>query len=589
LFEEITIRGLGVIEAASLELGPGLTVLTGETGAGKTMVMTGLSLLLGGRADAALVRTGARLEVEGRVRVAGSGPLVDRVVEAGGELDDGALILARTVTAEGRSRAHVGGRAVPVGMLAELGEQLVAVHGQHDQQHLRSPALQRELLDSYGAAEVAGPLADYRRTHRELMDVRGRLADLLGAVRERAREADALRLGLDEVAALDPQPGEDTELTAEISRLDHADALRIAAVTAHEALGGEPDSGADATTLVSAARRAVEPMAAHDPRLAELSTRVSEISYLLADVTADLASYSAGIEVDPARLAAANERRAGLARLMRKYGDTIDDVLAWAKDAAQRLAELDSDADTTGALRHREAELRSTLAGHARELSAARVAAAGRLADAIGAELAGLAMGAAELTVSVTQTPAREGDAPAGLEVGGRAVAFGRDGVDEVEFLLAAHPDAPPRPIQRAASGGELSRIMLAVQVALAGADPVATFVFDEVDSGVGGKAAVEVGRRLARLGEVAQVVVVTHLPQVAAFADTHLLVSRAAGSGTRTEVGRLDGADRVRELARMLAGQTDSASAQAHAEELLAAARRPVAAAKPKKSRSRK
>jgi DNA repair protein RecN (Recombination protein N) len=559
VFEEITIRGLGVIEEAVLELGPGLTVLTGETGAGKTMVMTGLGLLLGGRADAGLVRPGGRLFVEGRVRVPAVGPVADRVTEAGGELDDGVLILARTATAEGRSRAHVGGRSAPIGVLAELGEQLVAVHGQHDQQHLRSPALQRELLDRYGGAAVAEPLAAYREAHRELAWVRERLTDLLGRARERAREADALRLGLDEVAGVDPQPGEEAALVTEINRLEHADSLRAAAATAHEALAGEPDSGADAATLLRQARRAVEAMSAHDPQLADLAARATEVSYLLADLIGDLAAYVAGVEVDPARLAAANDRRAALTRLLRKYGDTTAEVLAWANQSALRLAELDSDVDTTAALREREAALQAHLAGQAKLLSAARREAADRLQQAVGAELAGLAMGEARLRVTVRQ-----------IEVGS---GFGPHGADEIEMLLAAHPDAPERPVQRAASGGELSRIMLAVQVALAGVDPVTTFVFDEVDAGIGGRAAIEVGRRLARLAMGAQVVVVTHLPQVAAFADQHLLVSRAQTSGAPTEVRRLDGADRVRELSRMLAGQTDSATAQAHAGELLAVA----------------
>ncbi|HEX3827574.1 MAG TPA: DNA repair protein RecN [Sporichthyaceae bacterium] len=561
MFEEITIRGLGVIEEAVLELGPGLTVLTGETGAGKTMVMTGLGLLLGGRADAGLVRPGSRLVVEGRVRVPAVGPVADRVAEAGGELDDGVLILARTVTAEGRSRAHVGGRSVPVGVLADLGEHLVALHGQHDQQHLRSPALQRELLDRYGGTAVAEPLTAYRAAYQELLGVRERLGDLLGRARERAREADALRLGLAEVAAVNPQPDEESALIAEMGRLEHADALRDAASTAHEILGGEPDSGVDAATLLQRARRALDAMSEHDPQLADLAKRAAEIFYLQADLIGDLASYAAGVEVDPARLAAANDRRAALTRLLRKYGETTGEVVAWANEGALRLAELDSDVDTTAALREREAALQGLLAEQAELLSAARRAAAARLQEAIAAELSGLAMAGAHLSVMVRQIEDRSG--------------FGPHGADEVEMLLAAHSDAPARPVQRAASGGELSRIMLAVQVALAGVDPVATFVFDEVDAGVGGRAALEVGRRLARLAEVAQVVVVTHLPQVAAFADQHLSVSRTQTAGARTEVHRLAGEDRVRELSRMLAGQTDSATAQAHAVELLVAARR--------------
>jgi DNA repair protein RecN (Recombination protein N) len=563
MLEEIRIRDLGVISEATLELGPGLTVLTGETGAGKTMLMTGLALLLGGRGDAALVRPGAaKLVVEGRVRVKPA--VAERVAEAGGELDDDVLILGRTVGADGRSRAQVGGRSAPVALLGELAEQLVAVHGQHDQQHLLRPTRQRELLDQHGGAPLAKALTAYADCHRAWRDVVDRLSELSAAARERAREADGLRLALEEIGELNPQPGEDVTLAAEVSRLAHAEALRAAAGGAHDLLLGDPDGGLDAATLIGQARRAVEAMAGRDPALDELARRVAEVSYLVADVTADLASYAAGVDVDPARLSAAADRQAALSRLLRKYGDTVDEVLAWGAHAALRLAELDSDSDTTAELRGREAALRAELAEHAAKLSAARRKAAASLQKAVAAELAALAMPRARFTVTVGQQQAADG-----LECDGRRVAFGRDGVDEVEMLLAAHPDAPERPIQRAASGGELSRIMLALQVVLAGREPP-TQLFDEVDAGVGGKAAVEVGRRLARLARTAQVIVVTHLPQVAAFADTHVRVERADSA---TTVTRLDDAQRLRELSRMLAGQEDSAAARAHAEELIAAA----------------
>jgi DNA repair protein RecN (Recombination protein N) len=563
VLEEISIRDLGVISEATLELGPGLTVLTGETGAGKTMLMTGLALLLGGRGDAALVRPGAaRLVVEGRVTVKAA--VADRVAEAGGELDDDVLTLGRTVGADGRSRAQVGGRSAPVALLGELAEHLIAVHGQHDQQHLLRPTRQRELLDQHGGAPLAKALTSYQSCHRAWREVTDRLGELSGAVRERAREADGLRLALEEIGALNPQPGEDVTLAAEVSVLAHAEQLRTAAGGAHDLLLGDPDGGLDAATLIGQARRAVEAMAGRDPVLDELARRVAEVSYLVADVTADLASYAAGVDVDPARLAAAADRQAALTRLLRKYGDTVEEMLAWGASCALRLAELDSDTDTSEELRAREAALRAELAEHAAKLSAARRKAATSLERAVAGELAALAMPRARFKVTVL---ARE--APDGLELDGRRVAFGRDGVDEVEMLLAAHPDAPERPIQRAASGGELSRIMLALQVVLAGREPP-TQLFDEVDAGVGGKAAVEVGRRLARLARTAQVIVVTHLPQVAAFADSHVQVER---TDSATTVRRLDDAERLRELSRMLAGQEDSAAARAHAEELIAAA----------------
>ncbi|MBA3744880.1 DNA repair protein RecN [Sporichthya sp.] len=583
MLEEIAIRELGVIDDAVLELGPGLTVLTGETGAGKTMVMTALGLLLGGKADAGLIRAGAeRLSVEGRVRVAADSAAALRAAEAGGELDEAphggaTLILGRTVTAEGRSRAFVGGRSAPVGLLGELAEDLVAVHGQHDQQRLLRPARQRDLLDRYAGDKVAKALAAYRRCFDDLREVRTRLAEITGRGRERAQEADLLRLGLTEIEAVAPEPAEDVTLAAEIERLAHADALRAAASGAHDLLLTDADrTGTDAAALVGEARRTVEAMAAHDPELAELGKRIAELTYLLADVTADLASYAAGIEVDPARLQSAHERLADLGRLQRKIrerfsggllggaapqlnGDTVDEVLTWAQAASERLLELDADTDTTAELRADEARLDAQRSAAAADLTKARTKAAGRLAKAVTEELAGLAMAKASFTVAV------------------RPTEFGRDGADEIELLLAPHPGAPERAIQRSASGGELSRIMLALQVVLAGADPVPTFVFDEVDAGVGGKAAVEVGRRLAALARSSQVLVVTHLPQVAAFADRHLLVAKSDnGRVTRTGITALEGEARVRELSRMLAGQEDSATARAHAEELLAAARRP-------------
>lgn len=566
MLEEIAIRELGVIDDAVLELGPGLTVLTGETGAGKTMVMTALGLLLGGKADAGLIRAGAeRLSVEGRVRVAADSAAALRAAEAGGELDEapdgeGTLILGRTVTAEGRSRAFVGGRSAPVGLLAELAEDLVAVHGQHDQQRLLRPARQRDLLDRYAGDKVAKALTAYRRCFDDLREVRARLGEITGRGRERAQEADLLRLGLTEIEAVAPEPAEDVMLAAEIERLAHADALRAAASGAHDLLLTDADrTGTDAAALVGDARRTVEAMAAHDPELAALGKRVAELTYLLADVTADLASYAAGIEVDPNRLQSAQERLFDLGRLQRKYGDTVDEVLAWAQAASARLLELDADTDTTEELRADEARLDTQRTVLAADLTKARTKAAGRLAKAVTEELAGLAMAKAAFTVAV------------------RPAEFGRDGADEIELLLAPHPGAPERAIQRSASGGELSRIMLALQVVLAGADPVPTFVFDEVDAGVGGKAAVEVGRRLAALARSSQVLVVTHLPQVAAFADRHLLVAKSDnGRVTRTGVTALEGEARVRELSRMLAGQEDSATARAHAEELLEAARRP-------------
>ena len=561
MVEEVTIRGLGVIDEAVLELSPGFNVLTGETGAGKTMVVTSLGLLFGGRADPQRVRPGAdRATVEGRIIVDPMSKVMGRVEEAGGELDDGTLILTRTVSSEGRSRAHLGGRSVPVSMLITIADDLVAVHGQSDQQRLLQPGRQRAALDRYAGDAVAGPLRAYTAAYQRHRQVTALLDELTTRARERAQEADMLRFGLEEIEKVDPKAGEDAELTADEERLAHADALRTAATTAHEALLGDPSAAvaaADAAGLLGAARNALEAVRDHDAALAALADRVAEANYLVSDVGTELAAYAESVEADPARLAAVQERRAALTGLTRKYGETIADVLAWSERSARRLTELEGDDERIDELRAEHDELTEHLEELAGKLTEVRTAAAERFSAAVTEELTALAMPHARIVVGITQ-----------------AEEFGPYGTDEVELRLAAHPGAPSLPLHKGASGGELSRVMLAIEVVFAGADPVPTFVFDEVDAGVGGKAAVEIGRRLARLARNAQVIVVTHLPQVAAFADQHLVVEKSDdGTVTRSGVTALDQDGRVRELSRMLAGLEDSELGRAHAEELLALA----------------
>ncbi|MDX3578329.1 DNA repair protein RecN [Streptomyces sp. FL07-04A] len=567
------IRSLGVIDDAVVELSPGFTAVTGETGAGKTMVVTSLGLLLGGRADPALVRIGAeKAVVEGRIALPADSSVLVRAEEAGAELDDGALLISRTVSAEGRSRAHVGGRSVPMGVLAELADELVAVHGQTDQQGLLKLSRQRQALDRYAGDAVTEPLAKYTEAYRRLRAVAGELEEIVTRARERAQEADMLRFGLDEIAGVEPRAGEDVELAEEAERLGHAEALSSAATAAHAALAASPEDpeGIDAATLVAGAQRALEAVRSHDPALAALADRIGEIGILLGDVAGELAGYADDLDADPLRLSAVEERRAALTALTRKYGQDVNSVLAWAEQSAARLTELDGDDERIDELTAERDALRAELGGLAQALTDARTEAAGQFAAAVTAELASLAMPHARVSFAIRQT-----EDPEGVEVGGRPVAYGPAGVDEVELLLAPHPGAPPRPIAKGASGGELSRVMLAVEVVFAGTDPVPTYLFDEVDAGVGGKAAVEIGRRLARLARTAQVVVVTHLPQVAAFADRQLLVEKTNdGTVTRSGVKVLEGEERIRELSRMLAGQEDSETARAHAEELLAAAR---------------
>ncbi len=616
MLEEVRITGLGVIDDAVLELSPGFTVVTGETGAGKTMVVTGLGLLFGGRADPARVRPGAqRAVVEGRLQIEPGGGVARQVDEAGGELDDdgATLVISRSVSAEGRSRAHAGGRSVPVSLLTYLADDLVAVHGQADQQQLLRAGRQREALDAYAGPELAHVRTDYQRAYARHREASAELAELTQMARERIAEAEDLRRALEEIEALDPAPGEDAQLLAEEERLGNAEALRAAATAAHEALLGDPSAAAydrpDAITLVGGARQELEGVRQHDPALAGLADRLNEASYLLSDVAGELASYTEALDADPARLAAVQERRAALNRLVRAYGtraaietaaagnaapqpappddagdagepgepgqsdgpgesggfavaarDGIGDltaVLAWTKVAAARLNELEGDDDRIAALAQEEAELAGRVAELAGTLTALRTETAMSFSRDVTAELTALAMPHARLTVAL-----RPLDAP------------GPYGADDVEIRLAAHPGAPPLPLNKGASGGELSRVMLAIEVVFAGADPVPTFVFDEVDAGVGGKAAVEIGRRLARLARLAQVIVVTHLPQVAAFADNHLVVTKAGdGLVTASGVVRLDQTGRVRELSRMLAGLEDSEFGRAHAEELLAMA----------------
>lgn len=567
MIEEIRIANLGVIEESVLELGPGLNVVTGETGAGKTMLVTALGLLLGARSDAGAVRNGAKsARVEGIVAVPDpAGPVATTVDELGGEIEDGSLVLARQLSQEGRSRAFLGGASVPVSGLQAIADHLVAVHGQSDQHRLLQAEAQRAAVDGFAGAEVRTLRGECASGYEALRAVEEELAEVLGASRERAREADLLRLGLTEIEAVDPHDGEDVALAAEESRLGFADTLRTAAETAREALSAELETP-DALGAASVARRALESVREHDEEAGRLADRVAEVTYLLSDVAADVASYATALDTDPARLAVVSERRAALTTLTRKYGDSITEVLAWSAAASKRLLLLDNSEERIEELRAERAQLRERLAVAAGALSAARTVAAERLAAAVSAELTALAMPHARVEIRLSRTAD-----PDGLDVDGGSWRFHAHGIDQIEILLAANSGSEPRPLNKGASGGELSRVMLAIEVVLAGTSPVPTFVFDEVDAGVGGKAAVEIGRRLAALAATAQVLVVTHLPQVAAFADRHIVVAKASdGTVTTSGLQTLDEDGRVRELSRMLAGLEASETAMAHAQELL-------------------
>jgi DNA repair protein RecN (Recombination protein N) len=524
LIEEIYIRDLGIISEAKLEFTPGLTAITGETGAGKTMVLSGLGLLLGARADSSAVHSGAsQALVEGRwllPRELAEGKVGALVADAGAELDGGELIVNRSVTAD-RSRAAVGGRAVGAGLLAELAEHLVVVHGQADQLRLKSASAQREALDEFAGAE----------------------------------EADRLRFAVEELEQADPQPGELDELTAKAERLTHQETLRAAASQAHDTISSDgSDSGPDAITAIGIARRALESAANYDEKLGEFAEQLRQIGFTLNEAAAEIAGYLTSLEGDSAReLELVHERRALLVSLVRKYAEDFEELLQYRATAQARLLELDSSDYVIEQLSARAAEQHEQVIALAEQITKIRKDAASRLATQVSRELESLAMAGASLVVSV------------------RPAELSQHGADEVALELSAYPGAEPRPLGKGASGGELSRIMLALEVVLSQNSTAPTFIFDEVDAGVGGAAAIEVGRRLARLAQRAQVIVVTHLAQVAAFANNQLVVSKSVDDTfTVSSVRRVEGDSRLTELARMLSGLGESETGRQHALELL-------------------
>lgn len=559
VLRELHLHGWAVIDDAELELGPGLTVLTGETGTGKTTVLTALSLLMGGRPDAGLLRVGVdRLSVDG-VWSGVPHQAIARVDDAGGAVDnDGSLVVRRTVGGEGRSRAFAGGASVPVGVLADVGDELAAVHGQSDQLLLRRPSLQRDLLDRFAGVKHLEVVSRHARLWREALDLAARLDELTSRGKERQAARDEATSGVALIDELNPLPGEDIELKAESIRLENVDGLHEAAADALAALAGREnsESSGDASAAIGAARRALAGAAQHDPELQASQKRLDEVSILLDDVASELRAYIASLDVDPGRIDVVQQRRGRLSDLARRIGSgvqSVDDLLHWRERAMTLLAEPE-DREQIDALRRKAAEIDATIASSAATITSSRRKAALKLGRAVTAELQALAMPKARLEVQVSDAE------------------LGPTGSDDVLFALVPRAEANPVPLHKGASGGELSRVMLALEVVLAGADPVGTFVFDEVDAGVGGRAAVDVGRRLAALGRTSQVIVVTHLPQVAAFADQHLVVERADGA-SRAAIRPLDAAERIGELTRMLAGLADSQAGRAHAEELLATA----------------
>ncbi len=610
MITELHITHLAAIEDALIELGPGFTAVTGETGAGKTMVVTAVALLLGARADAGMVREGAEAAVvEGRLVLGEQQALVERVEEIGGAIEDGELLVSRRVNRDGRSRAWVGGRAVPVGVLGELIASLVLVHGQSDQARLRSAAWQRDSLDTY---------AGIRDTLRR--DQEGAYERYRSAVRELATsDADQVRvqreLGVltslaEDVERVGPRAHEDIVLADESRRLSQVDALREASSGALLALeGGETGEESEGGAVAAVARARHELGVVDDPELSSLSTRLGSLIHELNEASSALTSYLDALDADPGRLERVENRRAELAALVRRVdlrraelaevgspvlaesGDasvspgtslmaSVDDVLALMVRIGGRLGAIGGGARDKNARSAEVDTARDALTDAARTLSTARLAAADDLAVRVTAELHGLALPDARLDVVVEQTEATSDFV---VEIDGRVLHVESSGVDSVRFDLVAHAGAPPRPLHKGASGGELSRVMLALEVVLAGTVDLPTFVFDEVDAGVGGRAAIEVGRRLAALATHAQVLVVTHLPQVAAFADSHVVVSKG-GQPTRTVTAAAGEEERITELTRMMAGLEESQAGRDHAHELveLAAEARRVATKAP-------
>ncbi len=581
MLTEIRIDSLGVISTATAQFHAGLTCLTGETGAGKTMVVTSLHLLGGARSDAGRVRRGAqRAVVEGRFTVEevheSARDEVAKVLESSGAQrdDDGSIIAVRTVGGDGRSRAHLGGRSVPAAVLSDFTAPLLTVHGQNDQLRLQRPDQQLAALDQFAGDSVANLLRKYRLARRTWLDARTELLERTARSRELALEADRLKHSLDEIDSLAPQAGEDGRIVEEVRRLSDLDSLRESATAAHDALAGPADSpgeGSGALDLLGSARSRLD--SSDDRALSELSPRLGDAIAVVVDLTTELSSYLSDLPSDPGALDSLLGRQAELKTLTRKYAPDIDGVLAWAQDARSRLDSLDVSDEALAKLAAEVESAAEQVRETARKLTVARTKAARKLSAAVSSELGGLAMGRAKLEVQVrTMLAGAQDSAP--IAVDGTELHAGSSGVDEAEFRLSAHSGAQSLPLSKSASGGELSRVMLALEVVLAGSDHGSTMVFDEVDAGVGGRAAVEIGRRLARLARTHQVIVVTHLPQVAAFADTHLVVDKVDdGKGVNSGVRTLTSDERVVELARMLAGLDDTETGRAHAEELLATA----------------
>ena len=563
--EEISIRNLGIIDTSSLELSRGLNVLTGETGAGKTMILTALSLLLGAKSDSSLVRHGSeRLVTSATFSIPAS--LSAQIQDLGGIVEDGSLILTRSVSSDGKSKATASGATVNASTLGEITEPLIAIHGQSANTQIVKSVRQRELLDLFAGSELNVSLGRYVETFNAYNEMKGKLKALITSASARDSQIADLELLAKQWATLKPTRNEFAAIEDEIRKLASVEDLRIAASGAGLALG---DEDAGALTVLGQVRKFLEAAKGKDQALDEIAASVAEGFFLIDDAHVALTSYLASLEADPTRLDFLHERKAALLAFVKKWGgagnvdDEMAEIAVRVKSAKEMIADLNGGQDRIAELEGEIKTVKIKLVSDAQSLTAARTSAAEKLSDGVTNEIAGLSMPHTRFYADVI-TPDYAGNL--------KESDFTITGCDEIIMSIQAHKDGPKVALGKGASGGEMSRIMLALEVVIAASAPVGTYIFDEVDAGVGGKAAIEVGRRLHALSQHAQVIVVTHLPQVAAWADRHFVVAKDSdGQVVQSGVSQLDEQARVSEIARMLAGLDESVSAQEHAAELLA------------------
>ncbi len=566
--EEISIRNLGIIDQSTLELGSGLNVLTGETGAGKTMILTALALVLGGKSDSALVRTGSeRLTASAQFSLPTvTADLREIADSSGSDISEGSLILTRTVNSDGKSKAVAGGTTVPAATLANFADHLVEIHGQAANHQIVKPARQRELLDRYAGVKFSVALKSYQEVFASYNDLKARIKAALDSASKRDREIGDLEEFLQAWQKLKAVRGEYSDITNQIARLSSVEDLRAASAGATEAVSDETSG---ALTVLGAARRFLDIAKGKDPKLDEIAGSIAEGFYLIDDAARELNSYLAALEADPGKLDLLNSRKAEINAFLKKYGSSTaadEDLIALAaraKGAKEAIADLNGGEDRIKELQVQLSTIKKDLVASAKVLTEIRTSSSLSLSKAVTSEIAALAMPHTVFSIAI---------ASADYNGALKESDFTNLGCDEIAMQIQGHVGAPLIALGKGASGGEMSRIMLALEVVLAEVHPVGTYIFDEVDAGVGGKAAIEVGRRLAALAKHTQVIVVTHLPQVAAWADTHFVVKKSSdGSISQSDVTKLADKARVEEIARMLAGLEGSASAQEHAAELLA------------------